>query len=196
MQDYIGLSELEAILSKRNKAEPVTIVTRTYPERSGLRKTGNRFYGLCHKISRSNGFIGSGYESRINRQREREGHSRKFQAESLWKGRGRHVEDSRYFVTHVEKGGRYLAFSPLTVKDKHPRVLQQEYQWIKGNKPLTEAETSEYKTFERKRRASGRQETNKPVFWQLPDLTNLIQITIGGQTYPVRITADEIQQAA
>ena len=196
MQDYIGLSELEAILSKRNKAEPVTIVIRTYPERSGLRKTDNRFYGLCHKITRTNGFIGSGYESRINRQREREGHSLTFKAESIWRGKGKHVEGSRYFITHVDKGGLYLAFSALTVKDKHPRVLQQEYQWIKDSKPLTESETAEYKTFERKRKASGRQETEKPIFWQLPDLTNLIQITIGGQTYPVRVTEAEIKQAA
>lgn len=196
MVRYIGLAELEALLTKRNKAEPVTIVTDTRPERSGLRKTDNRFHGKCHKITRINGFIGSGYESRVNRQRDREAHTRTFKANGLWNGKGKHVEGSRYFVTHTEKGGLYLAFSAVTVNEKYPRVLEQEYQWIDGNKPLTEAETAEYKTFERKRKASKRQETRKPIFWQMPDLTNLVEITIGGQTYSVCITDDEIAEAA
>ena len=184
--------QLDILLDNRNRAEPVGITTTTYPERSGLRKTGNRFYGLVKKVAERSGFVGSSYEAGVNVQLAKDGLPATFKAEALWYGAGVHV--GRYYATHKTKGGLYLCFRPPVNADNEVIGMGRvEYQWIANSTPLSDADLAEYKTFIPDKSGKPKtQEAEKMVAWNVIDVTGLNQIRIGGETYGVLITPDQL----
>jgi len=184
--------QLDVLLDNRNRAEPVGLTTTTYPERSGLRKTGNRFYGLVKKVAERSGFVGSSYENGVNTQLAKDGLDATFKAESLWFGMGVHV--GRYYVTHKTKGGLYITFRPpVNSENVVVGMGRVEYQWIASGAPLSETELAEYKTFLPVKSGKPKtQEAEKMVAWQVIDLTGLNQIRIAGETFGVNITPDQL----
>lgn len=200
----LNLQQFEDLLLQRNRTEPVCIITTTDPDMRKGRKdkeTGkypNRFVdadgeSLVTKLARRTVFIGADYESCVNRQREREstplmpdGSIEYFEAEQLWGGKGQRV--NKFVVEHVESLKRYICVKPNAKPDIingqfYPVVDEVEYRWKATDVPLTESEVAELKTWFPEKKPSTRQETDKPVFWQVITLTNVLQIRIGGEDY-------------
>ena len=189
----IGMAQLEILLNERDRPEPVTLWLITDPLKSRMRTGGrkradgtypNRFAGKVEKCTRYNGFIGVQYQRAVQNMRSREEHPELFEASALWNGKGQNL--GRYFCTHVDRpNSRYLKFMPLVNlrgEDWGTVVYETWFRWIGSQERLSEADEAEAWTWcADQKLGSERQETDKPVAWNLPKLESVRMLKIGGQ---------------
>lgn len=167
----ITVEQLKEMLKARKGATIVTIVAETEPD---LRKTGNPYIG-CKKISRVNGVINWIYENAVNRQREREGQPVNADGyiehfESLPRKWGQRIHGTP-FVEH--KDNTYLEL-------KVERSLGHEYRH--NGETLTDEQVA---PFLPKKKEGERQKVDKPVILRDYNLTNIVQISVGGEVYDI-----------
>lgn len=198
----LTLNGFENLLERRNRTEPVTIMTRTEPKMKSGRKdkeTGeypNPFItsdkeSKVERLALRNYFIGASYESVVNRQRVREDHGEYFTAEELWGGHGERV--NKFVVRHKGNGKLYLACKAPNQRDNPglADTIESRYQWKDTGLPLTEDEETAYKEWLPKPSASKRQETDKAIHWRTVELKNIEYVRIGGREYTLDIKAEQ-----
>lgn len=152
------------------------VLTTTKPQ---MRKTNNPYHGRVDNITERLGNLGTDYENAVNNQREREGITATFSAESMWKGAGEHV--NKGIVRHKGTGENYLVFYPKSDMNGHP--MNSDQRWLVDGIPATEAQIAEIKSFMPSRTDSGKQGTEKPVPWRVFNLWNVLEVAVGGKVY-------------
>lgn len=199
----IGLAQLEILLDQRNRPEPVTLWLITDPLKSSMRTGGrkradgtypNPYAGKVEKCTRYNGFIGLDYQRAVQNQRSREQHPQLFHPAALWNGKGQNL--GRYFCTHVDRpNSRYLKFMPLVnLRGDEWGVIVYEawFRWIDSQKPLNDKdEAAAWEWCDEQKPGSKRQDTDKPVAWNLPKVQSVRMIKIGGAIYMVNAELDK-----
>lgn len=177
--DYAGLRR---VLETRKGARIITLVTITVP---AMRKSDNPYFGLVERVVRRNGMCGAGYESSVNRRREKEGQPADdeglvMQFTSLPLPWGEH--DGPHFVKHTPKNATepkyYLKFLPN-------RNLQDQWRHALTKQPYEPADVEAIKTFLRVSGGSSRQEIANQVDWRTIALDSIEQITIDGELYVI-----------
>jgi hypothetical protein len=145
------------------------------------RKRGNPFYDEVNKqwkiekVGQFNGLTGVSYQNSVNNQRAREDNQDDFHSAPIWKGKGQHVDN--FLVRHVDTNRQYLKVLPTA------GTIKAQYRWVDSKEPLNDAENNLLSCFEVDHDVSARQETDKPVYWNLIALENLIQLTFNHKTY-------------
>jgi len=204
----IGMAQLEILLDQRNRPEPVTLWLITDPLKSKMRTGGrkradgtypNPFAHKVEKCTRYNGFIGLDYQRAVQNQRDRESHPELFEAAALWNGKGQNL--GRYFATHIDRPeSRYLKFMPLVnLRDGDWGVIVYEawFRWIDSQQPLSdEDEAAAWGWCDDEKPGSKRQDTDKPVAWNLPKIESVRMIKVGGLHYAINAYLDADAPAA
>jgi len=123
--------------------------------------------------ARRNVFIGSNYESVVNGRLEKAGEERDFDAELLWKGKGRHLD--RHFCYHVDSGKIYLAYLPRTDANDVVVNTESEYVDIATGDVLDSSDVTPFMPPYREA-ASG-------VAWRVIEVGNVTSLTYAGVKY-------------
>ena len=166
----ISRNELRNVLLNQASATPVTVTAMTDAR---AKKTNNPF-GRIFKMSRVNGFTGFSYENSVNRQREREGKDKNFEAQNRsW---GEKVNNCL-----VEKDGEwYISLKVEKVLDK-PKYLYYDNQ-----KGLTFLSKDKIENLLPKSHGAEKQGLDKEVIYRNYKLESIVSIAINGQLYKVR----------
>lgn len=163
----IRRSQLIGILAEQNKACPITITALTDAQ---AKKTDNPF-GRIFKMSRVNGFTGFNYENSVNRQREREGNEKDFEAQARSWG-------ERINNCLVKKGEEYY----LTIKVEKS-LMKPVYMYYSNGLQIISRET--VAKFLRPAKSSPNQGLDREVIYRNYKLESIVKICINGQTYKV-----------
>ena len=162
---------LKEALAAIANARICVIVTKTRPKLlKKSRTTGEPCpYREVERLAERRVMIGCQYENAVNNQLDREGSQEKFQAESLWNGKGEHVPGNRFLVRHKDSGKEYLAFMPLASATD---------RWICPETGAdVEAESlADYLPLERPATNQG---TEKAISWRVVEASNVVQIRAG-----------------
>lgn len=160
----VTVDELAVLLAESSGATTISLIAETDAR---LNKTGNPF-GKVYKVAQSTGILGADYENRVNNQLAREGSRKKFvAAERNWGD-----TDGRL----VEKDGvLYLNFSPN-------RTDILGYKDAKGN----DVSAEDIEPFQPKKSENTRQRTEKEIKVRNYMLSNIKQISFGGNVYKVK----------
>ena len=203
----LNLVSFEELLDLRNRAEPVTIITKTVQGKDQMtsggradKETGeypNRFFGKVYRVAERPAFIGANYESCVNLQREREeqplftdGSLEYFHAEELWKGKG--LPLNKYIIQHMEHGELYIAYKPKLTADGDIINKASKYYWCEEDKPLTSKEVKAMETWFKPHSPMENQGVDKKVPWRTLKLCNLLQIKINKTIYGVQIESQRV----
>lgn len=144
----------------------------------------NPYYGRVTCTAKRLGFIGSDYESVVNRQRCREADEgtvpEPFVAESLWGGNGEHV--TKTICRHKISGKEYLAFLP-----RQKQAGDVVNSWTRYNHAVTgqEIDAKAFDDFWPNNDSEGRQGVEIKREWRVIELENIVEITLAGATYRV-----------
>ncbi len=110
---------LQNFLGQINGARIVSLKTKTPVKLLAAAKTV--FPAGISKIAVRNGILGTDYSSVTNKAIARNAPENSevpaFEAESLWKGKGKNV--SKFLVEHVDTGKQYLKFLPKISSEGH-----------------------------------------------------------------------------
>lgn len=168
---------INKFLANLNGAKIVSLRTKT--DVKMLAASRQKFPKGISKIAVRNGIIGASYENAVNNQLEREEKLPEFQAESLWKGKGRSV--SSFLVEHCETKEQYLKFLPKTNSIGN-NITKSIYV---DNATGLEIEQSEFSEFMPKGgySVSNVQGTEKEIKWQVIAIKNVIGIKCGELEY-------------
>lgn len=156
-----------------------TIVNVAYVTEPDHRKTGNPYYDSetklwkIEKVGVMNGLVGVDYQNSVNNQLGREDKPKDFLSGPIWHGKGEHVD--KFLVRHIDKGTLYLKVLPSG-------TAKVQYRFVSTKEPLNESELQLLEVFAQKKSVPD-QGTDKPVFWNLIQLNNLIQMTFNHQTF-------------
>ena len=166
MQTTVTTEQLAAVIEAMQGAQPATMKTRTIVD---LLKTGNP-YAEVVKFSHVNCMIGANYENAVNRQQKREGGAGDFEAAlPKWGNR-----IGKKLITH--KGKLYV---PVHVQRI---VTEPTYQDAATGLALDKSDFAEWMP---SKSTSSRQEVEKEVIYRPYTLSNILELTIGGNTYVV-----------
>lgn len=170
---------LIALLSSSKGAKIVTITTKTVPSMIRTADDGrtNPFVGKnlkdtdIRKVSRVNGMVNWSYSNAVNNQRSREEKEMDFEAKPRkWGERMKGLP----FVVHVTKDGKVKLYLEMKVE----RSLEHWYENTDGDR----IESARIRPFLRKS-SSTRQGLDKEVILRDYDLSNILSIAYGGETY-------------
>jgi len=164
----VTVEQLAAVIEAMQGAQPATMTTRTD---ANLLKTGNPF-GEVAKYSKVNVFVGVNYENAVKRQQVREGADEgNFDAQApKW---GERV--GKKLISH--KGELYC---PVKIGSalEQPRYVQTANLNVLTNESVT--------PFKQKKQSSAAaQGVDKEIVWRTYKLSNILRLTIGGDTYVV-----------
>lgn len=160
---------LQNFLDKINGARIVSLRTKTPVKLLAAGKTA--FPAGISKIAVRNGILGTDYSSVTNRAIARNAPENseipEFQAESLWKGKGKNV--SKFLVEHVDTKKQYLKFLPK-ISDGH-NVTKSIFIDNATGKEISKEDFEEYMP----KQSSGQNFAG--VAWQVIALENVVDIT-------------------
>lgn len=160
----ITKQDFRAMLEGMKGATFATLITLTDPN---LKKTGNNL-GKVEKVSRVNVTLAFNYENAVNRQREREGAEKDFEAAPRQWGKKIHP----MLVEH--KGKIYL-------EAKVERSLGHHYQDENGKEIPEEM----VKPFLPAKSSSSRQGTEKEIPVRDYALDSIVSVAIAGEEYVI-----------
>jgi hypothetical protein len=123
--------------------------------------------------ARRNVVLGSNYENVVNGRMEKRGEEPDFQAESLWKGKGRRL--NRHFAYHADSGKVYLVYLPKTDKENVVVNSESEYVDIATGETVDSSEVTPFMPPYREA-ASG-------VAWRTTEVSNVTSLVYGGVKY-------------
>jgi len=176
MQIITTQTLIDTLLARRG-ATFATIVTQTQPK---LKKENPYKGRIVLRSAERRVMLGANYQNVVKNRRENEGHpSPAFRAESLWNGKGEHVEGHPMLVRHRDTGKLYLVFYPF----RDGGGVSQDVWSVEGERVPAE-EITPY--LQGTTQSSGRQETANPVPWRTVALENLSMISLDGETYLVQ----------
>jgi hypothetical protein len=136
-----------------------TIFTSTMPK---LRRGSPYAAGVVHNASRA-GQLGCSYESCVNRLLARQDapDAGFFVADQLWRGKGAHLEGSRYLVRHIDTEQLYLCF-------RQSSVVWEQYLDAASGEPCDPTQWL-YESVQRDDR----------VIWRTVKIENVLAIKVG-----------------
>jgi hypothetical protein len=160
---------LQNFLGQINGARIVSLKTKTPVKLLAAAKTV--FPAGISKIAVRNGILGTDYTSVTNRALARNAPENsdvpEFQAESLWKGKGKNV--SKFLVEHVDTGKQYLKFLPKISSEGH-NVTKSIFIDNATGKEISKEKFDAYMP----KQSSGQNFAG--VAWQVVDINNIIDI--------------------
>lgn len=165
---------VESVIGER--AAIITMETATAPK---LNKTHRETKAKCPFVegvlrrATRNVILGSNYENVVNGRRERAGEVADFNAESLWKGKGKRL--SRHFAYHVDSGKVYLVYLPSTDAEAVVKNLASEYVDIKTGRTLDSSEVTPY--------LPPYHEAASGLAWRVMEVSNVKAIKYAGNRY-------------
>lgn len=187
----VSLVELLAVLEEYKGAVFASVTTDTEPKTlAKSRVTGEPTPNIRHESYRRI-MLATNYENNVKAQREREGHESpdSFQAESLWKGKGRRF--GRFLVVHEDKPDQfYLRIRPQA--DEHGRPVAIKSKWLRDGAEVNQDELAEFLP---KPRPASKQELTKEIPYRAYKVENIKTLTIGGVTYELDHEADKPEWA-
>lgn len=162
--------DLQSFLAKINGARIVSLKTKTQVKLLASGKAA--FPSGISKIAVRNGILGTDYTSVTNRaiakNTPENNEIPEFQAESLWKGKGRNV--SKFLVEHIDTGKQYLKFLPKLDSQDH-NVTKSIFVDNATGKEISKQDFEAYMP----KQSSGQNFAG--VAWQVITLENVVDIT-------------------
>ena len=157
-----------------------TVQTLTSPS---MVTKNNPFLGRVTVRTERCGQFGVSYERAVQAQRAREGHPspHTFQAEGLWKGKGRAI--GRNLAEHNESGKQYLVLYPSRMGAE---VVTRSTAYFVDDRPATAQEVAKIKTFLKGANSVPKQEVANTVPWRTIALENIEKINTEGQTFQIQ----------
>lgn len=165
----ITRQELITILSQVEKSTFINIVSKT---KVRMNKTGNPYYDMIFKKSKSNYLIGNDYETRVNNNDKKEGGEGNF--ESVECSVGKHI--SKCVLYNEKLNTHYLMYERF---DETPPQVEYEYN---GN-PIEKQLFESYMT---KVSSTTRQPQERVVKFQTFKMDSINECTLNGTHYVVK----------
>ena len=164
----VTVEQLAAVIEAMQGAQPATMTTRTD---ANLLKTGNTL-GEVVKYSKVNVFVGVNYENDVKRQQVREGAEEgTFEAQApKW---GERI--GKKLISH--KGNLYC---PVKIGSA---IEQPRYVQVSTHDVLSNEVVAPFK--QKKQSSAAAQGVDKEIVWRTYNLSNILRLTIGGDTYIV-----------
>ena len=193
----MSLADFESYLATRRKgATFATFVAETEPD---MNKTGNPFFvngeNIVRHLAERNVVMGGSYENAVNAERVREsapvdddGFLPWFNAESLWRGKGKHLDGQlgRFVAEHTESHKHYLVYILRTDKEGEViSTLQERYFDARTGEVIDKTRLLPFLKVKQPSRKQdvgpGENQVKREVFPRTLKMENLRSIKIDGQ---------------
>ena len=175
----VTVEKLGAVIEAFGGAQPVTMKTRTVVD---LLKTGNPFSEIV-KYSHVNGMIGANYGKSVNRQQVREGADEgTFEPQPpKW---GHRI--GKKLLAHTPKGETVQKlYVPIHIGKV---ITPPTYKEVATGAALTKAQFAQWE--KDKTSSAEAQGVDREIVYRPYTLSNILEMTIGGETYVVAPSPD------